>query len=185
MICSTCCGPAGVVQCTTFCSPSDLLDFAIEPRGAVNATEGDAVVLGCVTGRGAPAPALRWQRDGRPYEGAGRQTVASFGDGGGGGGRTLGGQRSATLRLGAVSDADEGVYRCAATNPLSGEVRLSGEARVTVTGEHGHASPHGAARSTVHSLLGAVALTVGSVPRRIVSKLRQFDWLLKTTDQRN
>ena len=32
-------------------------------------------------------------------------------------------------------------------------------------------------------LLGAVALTVGSVPRRIVSKLRQFHWLLKMSNQ--
>ena len=30
-----------------------------------------------------------------------------------------------------------------------------------------------------HGHVGAVALTVGSVPRRIVSELRRFHWLLK------
>ena len=33
--------------------------------------------------------------------------------------------------------------------------------------------------------LGAVAVKVGSAPRRIVSKLRQFDWLLKMNNQLN
>ena len=33
--------------------------------------------------------------------------------------------------------------------------------------------------------LGAVALTVGSVPRRIVPELRNFNWLLKMNNQSN
>ena len=32
---------------------------------------------------------------------------------------------------------------------------------------------------------GAVALTVGSVPRRIVPELRHFNWLLKMNNQSN
>ena len=33
--------------------------------------------------------------------------------------------------------------------------------------------------------LGAVALTIGSAPRRIVPKLRHFHWLLKMNNQCN
>ena len=33
--------------------------------------------------------------------------------------------------------------------------------------------------------LGAVALTVGSVPRRVVPELRHFNWLLKINNQSN
>ena len=33
--------------------------------------------------------------------------------------------------------------------------------------------------------LGAVALTVGSVPRRIVQELRHFHWLLKMNNRSN
>ena len=34
-------------------------------------------------------------------------------------------------------------------------------------------------------ILGAVALTVGSVTRRIVSELRHFHWLMKMNNQSN
>ena len=34
-------------------------------------------------------------------------------------------------------------------------------------------------------LQGSVALTVASVPRRIVPKLRHFNWLLKMNNQLN
>ena len=106
---------------------ADLQPFSIQPQSqnvSINAT----LRLQCVTGYSAPPPLAYWTQNGTPLQ-AGSQLSGMFGtalDG-------VATQTSMVLVLFVTSRSEEGVYACAAFNPLLNRTVFSSPATVFVS----------------------------------------------------